>query len=241
MKKNVMMRVAALLLVCVMATTCGVSGTFAKYVSSATASAEARVAKWGVEFVTTSVDMFKPQYDYKTIPNGVAGTLSVLANTDVVAPGTEGTGYSFTTAHPMGLPEVSYAVTFDVQDGFETIYVDSYYPIIYTLSLTGVADVESSDLSAVMTALEKCQYMFDVETKHYYVSTDGGTNWTDVGTAIPALSLSWEWVYSVNPATDVLDTQLGNLAAGYTLAQVGASAANLEIAFTIVATATQID
>lgn len=50
MKKNVMMRVAALLMVCVLATTCGISGTFAKYASEFEGSDTARVAKWAFTF-----------------------------------------------------------------------------------------------------------------------------------------------------------------------------------------------
>ena len=46
MKKNVMMRIASFLLVAVLITTCGISGTYAKYTSEATATATARVAEW---------------------------------------------------------------------------------------------------------------------------------------------------------------------------------------------------
>lgn len=245
MKKNVMMRVASILLVLVLMSTSAISGTFAKYVSEAEAGATARVAKWGVEFVTHSDDLFKPQYNYKAVPTGVSADYSVEANTDVVAPGTSGTGYNFTTKHPMGDPEVSYAVTFDVKDTAKTVYLKdgsgTYYPIQYTLILGATKVVEkSTDLSAVIAALEACQYMFDVDNKQYYISTDGGLSWTAYA-GIPTLDLSWEWTFEVDDATDVKDTKLGNLAAGYTLAQVGADDVNLEIVFDIVATATQID
>ena len=240
MKKNVMMRVAALLLVCVMATTCGISGTFAKYVSEKSNTASARVAKWGVEFVTASDNLFKPEYDYKTQPTGVVGTLSVKADTDVVAPGTSGSGYTFTTNHPMGNPEVSYVVTFVAEAGYETIFVDTYFPVEFTLTLDGNDVVVSKDLGVIMTTLAQCQYMFDVSEGKYYVSDDGGATWTYTAN-VPVLELSWNWEFYVNADCDTNDTKLGNLAAGYTLAQVGATAANLEIAFTIVATATQID
>jgi len=46
MKKNKMMRAASALLVAVLLTTCAISGTFAKYVSTATGTDTARVAKW---------------------------------------------------------------------------------------------------------------------------------------------------------------------------------------------------
>lgn len=46
MKKNMIMRFASLLLVVTLLSTCAISGTFAKYTSSATGSDSARVAKW---------------------------------------------------------------------------------------------------------------------------------------------------------------------------------------------------
>ena len=47
MKTNKMMRIASVLLVAVLLTTCSISGTFAKYVSQATGTDTARVAYWG--------------------------------------------------------------------------------------------------------------------------------------------------------------------------------------------------
>ena len=44
MKKNKMMRIASVLLVAVILTTCAISGTFAKYVTSGNGSDNARVA-----------------------------------------------------------------------------------------------------------------------------------------------------------------------------------------------------
>jgi hypothetical protein len=239
------MRVASILLVLVLMSTSAISGTFAKYVSKAEAGATARVAKWGVEFVTHSDDLFKPQYNYKTVPTGVSADYSVEANTDVVAPGTSGTGYNFTTKHPMGDPEVSYVVTFDVKDGAKTIFLDEsgtkYYPIKYSLKLgSNVIATNVQDFDAVMGALEKCQYMYDVDNKQYYISVDGGVNWLP-HTGIPVLDLTWDWTFYVDDPTDVKDTKLGNLAAGYSLVQVGATDVELEVAFSITATATQVD
>ncbi len=46
MKKNKMMRIASVLLVAVLLSTCAISGTFAKYTSTVTATSTATVAKW---------------------------------------------------------------------------------------------------------------------------------------------------------------------------------------------------
>ncbi len=49
MKKNTMMRIASVLLVAVVLTTCAISGTFAKYTSEKEVSDSATVAKWSFE------------------------------------------------------------------------------------------------------------------------------------------------------------------------------------------------
>ena len=51
MKKNRMMRLASILLVCVLLTTSVISGTFAKYTSTVAATDTARVAKWDWAFI----------------------------------------------------------------------------------------------------------------------------------------------------------------------------------------------
>ena len=53
MKKNTMMRIASVLMVAVLLSTCAISSTFAKYVSSDSATDTARIAKWGVEVTAT--------------------------------------------------------------------------------------------------------------------------------------------------------------------------------------------
>ena len=105
MKKNVMMRVASALLVAVLMTTCAISGTFAKYTTTASGSDTARVAKWGFETNSIAIDMFDGQYS------------NVNAATNVVAPGTTKTA-TITFAPTAGTPEVAY--TFDVNVTVET-------------------------------------------------------------------------------------------------------------------------
>ncbi|MDE6767712.1 MAG: hypothetical protein K2J35_05915, partial [Eubacterium sp.] len=61
MKKNKMMRIASALLVLCLLTTCVISGTFAKYVTSNDGSDSARVAKFGVS-VTVSGSTFAKEY-----------------------------------------------------------------------------------------------------------------------------------------------------------------------------------
>lgn len=248
MKKNTMMRVASALLVAVLLSTCAISGTFAKYVTTASGSDTARVAKWGVDFTAQS-DLFETSYT-KDDNNYTSMDLSVKSSDtkNVVAPGTSGTGYSFATT---GTPEVSYRVSFATTANTtpETVFLgadgaDRYYPVVFTLKFNNAAvTIQSRDIASVLGAVANCAYYFDVATGKYYATTDGGTNWSDALDAAPSLELSWNWDFYVDAATDVKDTALGNLAAGKTVAgytQDGTDY-NLDIAFDISATATQID
>ena len=102
MKKNVMMRVASALLVAVLMTTCAISGTFAKYTTTDSASDSARVAKWGFSTDSITIDnLFAKSYD------------DVNASVDDVAPGTSNSvAVSFAPAG--GAPEVAYTFTVTV-------------------------------------------------------------------------------------------------------------------------------
>ena len=64
MKKNTMMRLASVLLIAVLMSTCAISGTFAKYVTSDSSSDSARVARWGFNGTTLNIeDLFVAAYD----------------------------------------------------------------------------------------------------------------------------------------------------------------------------------
>lgn len=94
MKKNVMMRVASALLVAVLMTTCAISGTFAKYTSTATGSDTARVAKWDVKLNDTTANSNTFTFDlFKTINDTIDGnTETDITPNDgtIIAPGTQG-------------------------------------------------------------------------------------------------------------------------------------------------------
>ncbi len=100
MKRNRMMRIASFLLLAVLATTCAISGTFAKYTSGFEASSSARVAKWDVELGGTAgdqtlnkeftFDLFATVYD--TVDDGGDGVADDETDVDgaLIAPGTWG-------------------------------------------------------------------------------------------------------------------------------------------------------
>ena len=109
--KNKMMRAASVLMVAVLLSTCAISGTFAKYVTSDTGTDSARVAKWGVTInVQDDMGMFSNGYKADNTVTNTASEASVLHATEqLVAPGTKGST-SFTIS---GTPEVRNIITVD--------------------------------------------------------------------------------------------------------------------------------
>ena len=92
MKKIKTMRIASILLIAVLMTTCAISGTFAKYVTSAEGGDSARVAKWGVQVeIYNDLNLFGETYakhDSNVTNQNITNTVEV--NTDggnLVAPG----------------------------------------------------------------------------------------------------------------------------------------------------------
>lgn len=124
MKKNKMMRIASILMVATLITTCAISGTFAKYVTTAEGEDTARVAKWGIVLGMQSEDLFADKY--ATDDTTYEGEYSVVADPDnnvveaeikdLVAPGTK--SIEAATATVFGTPEVAtrYSLTIDGLD-----------------------------------------------------------------------------------------------------------------------------
>ena len=125
MRKNKMMRFASALMIATLLSTSVISGTFAKYVTSDTASDTARVAKWGVELQVVG-DLYGAKYLNEGSGNiATSGTenLSVqssnIATENVVAPGTlNNSGFGFKLN---GKPEVNGVVTTKIE--YENIYL----------------------------------------------------------------------------------------------------------------------
>lgn len=232
MKKNKMMRLASCLLVAVLLTTCAVSGTFAKYVTSGSAEDSARVAKFGVT-VTGTGDMFKTAYA-KDDTNFTleANTVVSTSNTEkVVAPGTEGSlgGFAIT-----GTPEVAVRVSYkaDTVD-FGDKWIDKdgayYCPIEITVGTTVIKGLDYTTIDAfeedIKTAINTA------ETKDY----KAGTNLSNIEDS-DKLNISWAWNFEGEgespKQTDVKDTYLGDQAAA-------GNAATISIG--VSCTVTQID
>ena len=219
MKKNNTMRVAAGLAVAALLSTCLVSGTFAKYVTTANAHDEARVAKFGVKIEPQAYEgIFAKAYD-----NTV-----VSSNTDdVVAPGTSGIGAQAVTI--TGTPEVSVAVEnkgevtlsdWSVNNGQTDIY---YCPIVVRVGSDEIKGLDYDSMTAFETA---------IEDKINAISKTYAPGQTIDNEACPAITWSWAIEKSgtggKGAQTDPDDTALGD-------------AANAKIDIKVTTTVTQID
>lgn len=240
MKKNIMMRLASGLMVAVLLSTCAISGTFAKYVTSDESFDSARVAKWGVSVVASGDQMFNNEYT--DTANGL--TVKSVDDKKVVAPGTsnEEFGAAGLTFAITGKPEVAVKVTYDFtvtndiylgegtysndttgESGDEyAVTGGKYYPVVFTLTRGGT-EVAKGNLAAIDTYFETL---------------------TASSTKIPANTvlddtyvLTWAWEFG-DPANNKMDTTLGNLAAE-TITTTNPYSLNLEYALTI--TVEQID
>ena len=216
MKKNRTMRIAAVMLVFALLTTCIISGSFAKYVTTgSTAGETARVAKWGVTIEGTGTT-FAKNYLANTGASANEGTtategITVKSSTAdlVVAPGTKGTLASFTVT---GTPEVSAAITYEATITFANGWDASTCPIVFTVN----GEVKTA--AQVVSAINAATVTFDVS---------GTSSFADAMNA--GLTVGWEWPFV---GDDAADTAFGNAAAR------GEAPA---VTISITATITQVD
>lgn len=254
MKKNKMMRLASVMMVMTLMTTSVISGTFAKYVTTASGTNTARVAKWGVQISGMADTLFAKTYA-KDATTDIVNT--VEATEKVVAPGTKNdTGVSFSLT---GTPEVAVKIDFAVTgsstekitdvvlpaandtytDWTKAPYTDKfdltseYHPVEFTLK-DGSTELKKGTLADIEKFLEDKSGEYPAGTNLAIIL--GGTtgNYT----------LTWEWVFEHGSTDeekamyDAADTLLGNLASGTQTAIVDAYTS---IDFKIAITATQID
>lgn len=190
MRKNKMMRTASALLVATLLTTSVISGTFAKYTSTASAEDSARVAKWSfkvgdkdiVANETISFDLFNTVKEADT-----ENTEEHLQKTDgtIIAPGTGGsfdivlTNESEVTA--------KYAIDFTETN-------ESKVPVEYKIGTDGewTADISTLNIKASDSAEDTLAYANGTKT----------------------ITVYWRWAYEaadtpVKEQSDVNDTKLG--------------------------------
>ena len=216
MKTNTMMRLASVLLVAVLLSTCAIAGTYAKYVTSDSGKDSARVAKWGVKVeISDDLGLFAEEYG-KHATNVTDTTITNTVKVDttgpnLVAPGTDGS-IEFKVS---GTPEVAVNVQYNVKTGYKDVVIPKdtvvagtalekdYNPVVFTLATKGTAEdgsntvIKSGTLAEVLTEFDGLDDEYPTNTK------------LDV-----TYILSWKWDFDANGAgtNDVLDTFLGNAA-----------------------------
>ena len=212
MKKNKFLKLASILMMACLMTTCVISGTFAKYVSTTSASDKARVAKWGFKEASITIDdLFDAVYD----------TNKVVATTDVIAPGTTSSttikfqfdaGTSGVTA-----PEVAYSFKVDASESAIAAEIENNANIQWALVEGDSSPAEdSSEWSTWDALINEINGLTDMEVE---------------ANTLPDLSadytIAWRWVFHKDTAGDTADTDMSE------------SLAEVEVKITI--TATQID
>lgn len=227
MMKNKMMRIASVLLVAVLLSTCAISGTFAKYITSKESTDTARVAKFGVDLGVTVDGAFATEYDADvtvTDKDGAAIAKTVVASStdqdNLVAPGTKGDLMASATI--AGTPEVAVNVKQEatlVLTGWE-VNGTYYCPLVITVDGTKFYGMDYTSAAEFIAAVE--------------AALDSDVNYAPNTDLTESHSVTWAWAFEGTDGkqTDELDTALGNYAA---------KTGDIKISFTYKVTVTQID
>ena len=227
MKKNKMMRIASVLLVAVLLTTCAISGTFAKYITEKESTDTARVAKFGVDLAVTVDGAFATEYDADTTATdklGVAIAKTVVASStdsdNLVAPGTNGDLMASATIQ--GTPEVAVNVKQEATLVLTNWAVEGTYycPLVITVDGAKFYGMDYTSAAEFIAAVE--------------AALDSDVNYEPNTDLTESHSVTWEWAFEGTDGkqTDVKDTALGDYAA---------KTDDIEISFTYKVTVTQID
>ena len=173
MKKNIMMRLSALLLVAVLLTTCVISGTFAKYTDSETTNQKASVAKWGVEITATEGQ--DNEYEGTTIAEietavTASTTISSTTYDKVLAPGC---AIDFGSVTVTGAPEVAVEVEYTATLTLTNWTADSaeYCPLVFVIGTDEfhIGEGNISDVADLVAAVEEA---IENKTAQYAANTE---------------------------------------------------------------------
>ena len=233
MKKNRMMRLASGLLVAVLVTTSMISGTFAKYTTSATGSDTARVAKFGV-VINANGETFEKSYN-GVEANWTSSATVANASAKLVAPGTSGEMAKMTLT---GTPEVAVRVAYEVTT-FElsdwTLYngTTEYCPLVFNVNSTEYK-INGTTIKTVDELERAVKTAVAGYTKEYAPGTDLSAD----GQKAHSLAISWSWAFN---GDSEMDTVLGNKAAGINEDGTAEDYTAPAIKFTVKTTVTQID
>lgn len=153
MKKNIAMRLASLVLMCTIVTSCFVGSTFAKYTSSVSGKDTVVVADWNIDFKQGNTAFEDgAEFDLFTTIYDTDNAVETDVETGMVAPGTKGS-FSFTIAYDTDVNftyEVKYALYTDPSCTEEYKY-DGYNPFTFTNdSLSGTVTMGTGEKIATV-------------------------------------------------------------------------------------------
>ena len=225
MKKNAMLKIAAILMVAVLLTTCAISSTFAKYVSNPgeLTAKKATVAKWGINITATKAageDLFLDTYNGDDGVTVKAGTAEAL----VLAPGTSNNASPFSVEieFAQGRPEVDFNLTanveFEIGDNWKDKSNAFYCPLVITIGgTTKVNGLDYADAEAFEDAVEDAyaaalhgREVDDAEEGKYVVTYHCEKSNTEQ--PLPSVdadktAITWNWAFTGATSTDNTKTQ----------------------------------
>ena len=212
MKKHNVMRVASAMAVVTLLSTSLISGTLAKYTSSAEGSDTARVANWTIKAGTGSdlaaisdantnsftFDLFNTAVkDTKTPGGSETDVKASTADETIIAPGTWG----YVDLNLKNESEVTATYTIKVKP--ENAGVPLQYAIEKVTSTTEAATVPTSITSGA-TAVG-----WTADGAELDITSTGNTLAVENGSAIYRVYWKWDFEDSQNASRDVDDTTLG--------------------------------
>ena len=180
------MSIFAMLLAAVLVTSYSVSGTYAKYTSTYTATDATRVAKWAFSFKGNDTATQEFTFDLFNTVNDSTGseeTDILTSNGTIIAPGTQG-------SFKIGLTNDS--------------EVNAKYAIDFTMSETANIPVEFS-----IGALDQEGNQIWVSDINDLDITDTNIEMINKNGAEATHTIQWRWVFEVDENGNTVDTTLG--------------------------------
>lgn len=223
MKKNAMLKIAAILMVAVLLTTCAISSTFAKYVTTGDPSdtETARVAKWGVTIESSASGIFAKAFENGSADEDGNDVASTAATDNLLAPGTSKTGAIAATLE--GTPEVAFKFETAANVTFTGWTVDGNFYCPLVVKVDNVA-YKSGDKYNDANNIEKtidsaANFAECIELAIEAAGTQefpAATAIDSVETAIN-IPIEWSWAFSTDADGDDKDTALAALDATNTI------------------------
>lgn len=217
MKKNWMLRLGLLAMVLTLVTMPMVSSTYAKYVTEATGTDTARVAKWGVTVSTTATDIFGEAYlaatglqTTRSTNTPVEAAISVNADSsdieNLLAPGTNGSFTFSLTGKPEVALNLSVASTIALSNDWK-VNGSNYQPIKFTLKASDATSgvyynpLESGSVKFASTAIvyltaSELQSAINSLTKATVAPNTDLALISGATGATGTYTVTWEWPYT---------------------------------------------